>query len=140
MRRSVLSFWNELIRLTSFLESNKYLFTGISLCHFIVFSRPYCWLLVPYIDKNADIKTIIWDKIRISGGSENIVNKASKKMLQNEQITIRTISKCCINMSITCNERSFDTFLCYVSIRSLPYTETDNGDFYTFEYTYPSVL
>ncbi|MDR1835059.1 MAG: DUF499 domain-containing protein [Fusobacteriaceae bacterium] len=46
----------------------------------------YCWLLVPYIDKNVDMKTIIWDSVRISGGSEGIINKAAKRMLQNEQI------------------------------------------------------
>ncbi len=46
----------------------------------------YCWLLVPYIDKNTDIKTIVWDTIRISGGNESIIAKAAKKMLQNESI------------------------------------------------------
>ncbi|HHU75981.1 MAG TPA: ATP-binding protein [Firmicutes bacterium] len=46
----------------------------------------YCWLLVPYIDKNVEMKTIIWDSIRISGGAEGIITKAAKKMLQNEAI------------------------------------------------------
>lgn len=46
----------------------------------------YCWLLVPYIDKATDMKTIVWDTIRISGGNDNIIVKAAKKMLQNEQI------------------------------------------------------
>jgi hypothetical protein len=46
----------------------------------------YCWLLVPYIDKNTDMKTIVWDTIRISGGSESIITKAAKKMLQNEAV------------------------------------------------------
>jgi len=46
----------------------------------------YCWLLVPYIDKAADMKTIVWDTIRISGGNDSIIYKAAKKMLQNEQI------------------------------------------------------
>lgn len=46
----------------------------------------YCWLIVPYIDKNVDIKTIVWDTIRISGGNENIVTKAAKRMIQNEAI------------------------------------------------------
>lgn len=46
----------------------------------------YCWLIIPYIDKNVDINTIIWDVIRISGGSEGIVARAAKKMLQNEQV------------------------------------------------------
>ena len=49
----------------------------------------YCWLLVPYIDKNVNMKTIVWDTIRISGGSENIITKAAKKMIQNEAIITR---------------------------------------------------
>jgi predicted AAA+ superfamily ATPase len=46
----------------------------------------YCWLLVPYIDKATDMKSIVWDTIRISGGNDSIISKAAKKMLQNEQI------------------------------------------------------
>lgn len=46
----------------------------------------YCWLIVPYIDVNSDIKTIQWDKIRISGGTDTIVSKAAKKMIQNEAL------------------------------------------------------
>ncbi|MGS0745921.1 DUF499 domain-containing protein [Syntrophomonas erecta subsp. sporosyntropha] len=46
----------------------------------------YCWLLVPYIDKNADMKTIVWDAITIRGGNESIIQKATKKMRQNEAI------------------------------------------------------
>ncbi len=49
----------------------------------------YCWLLIPYIDKAADLKTIVWDKIRISGGNETIIGRAANKMLQNEQIITR---------------------------------------------------
>jgi hypothetical protein len=41
---------------------------------------------VPYIDKNVDMKTIVWDTIRISGGNDGIIAKAAKKMLQNEAI------------------------------------------------------
>jgi hypothetical protein len=46
----------------------------------------YCWLLVPYIDKENDMKTIVWDATRISGGTDSIIAKAAKKMLQNEQV------------------------------------------------------
>jgi len=46
----------------------------------------YCWLFVPYIDKAADMKTIVWDTIRISGGNDSIISKTAKKMLQDEQI------------------------------------------------------
>jgi len=49
----------------------------------------YCWLLVPYIDKNADMKTIVWDAITIRGGNESIIQKAAKKMRQNEAIIER---------------------------------------------------
>jgi hypothetical protein len=52
----------------------------------------YCWLLVPYIDKNTDMKTIVWDTIRISGGNDSIIGKAAKKMLQNEQIVTKWAS------------------------------------------------
>lgn len=46
----------------------------------------YCWLLIPYIDKAADLKTIVWDTIRISGGNESIIGRAANKMRKNEQI------------------------------------------------------
>jgi len=46
----------------------------------------WCWLLVPYIDRNADMKTIIWENTRISGGTEDIVAKAAKKMVQNQTL------------------------------------------------------
>ena len=49
----------------------------------------YCWLLVPYIDKNVDMKTIVWDAITIRGGNESIIQKAAKKMRQNEAIIER---------------------------------------------------
>jgi len=52
-------------------------------------NEAYCWLLVPYIDKNTDMKTIVWDTIRISGGNDSIIQKAAKKMLQNEQIVTK---------------------------------------------------
>ena len=46
----------------------------------------YCWLLVPYVDRNVDLKTVSWDTIRISGGNESIVAKAARKMIQNEAL------------------------------------------------------
>lgn len=48
-------------------------------------NEAYCWLLVPYIDKDTGIKTILWNAIRI-GGNESIVSMAAKKMAQNEAI------------------------------------------------------
>lgn len=49
----------------------------------------YCWLLVPYIDREIDMRELVWDIDRLSGGSESVVAKASNKMLQNEQLITR---------------------------------------------------
>lgn len=49
----------------------------------------YCWLLYPYIDRDSDIGKILWDTIRISGGDDSIVLKASKKMMQNEALVTK---------------------------------------------------
>jgi predicted AAA+ superfamily ATPase len=49
----------------------------------------YCWLLTPYIDREADMKTVVWDAVQISGGTESIVAKAAKKMIQSEAVITR---------------------------------------------------
>lgn len=46
----------------------------------------YCHLLVPYIDREVNLKEIIWDEISIRGGTDSIVAKAARKMQQNEQL------------------------------------------------------
>lgn len=46
----------------------------------------YCHLLVPYIDREADLKTIVWEEISIRGGTDSIIVKAARKMQQNEQL------------------------------------------------------
>lgn len=46
----------------------------------------YCHLLVPYIDREVDLKTVIWDEINIRGGTDSIVTKAARKMQQNEHL------------------------------------------------------
>lgn len=46
----------------------------------------YCWLLVPFIDQYEDMKTIQWEISDLGGGSDSIVSKASRKMIQGEQI------------------------------------------------------
>lgn len=46
----------------------------------------YCHLLVPYIDREIDLKTVIWDEISLRGGTDSLVSMAAKKMLQNEQL------------------------------------------------------
>ena len=46
----------------------------------------YSHLLVPYIDREVDLKTVVWDEISIRGGTDTIVVKAARKMQQNEQL------------------------------------------------------
>jgi predicted AAA+ superfamily ATPase len=46
----------------------------------------YCWLLVPYIDRDVDMKTILWEVTSISGGTDTIISKAAKRMHTNEAI------------------------------------------------------
>jgi len=46
----------------------------------------YCWLLVPRIDADVDMKAIVWEENRLGGGTDSVVQKASKKMLQNEAL------------------------------------------------------
>ena len=46
----------------------------------------YCWLLVPFIDQYEDIRTIQWEISNLGGGDDEIVSKATKKMIQGEQI------------------------------------------------------
>lgn len=43
----------------------------------------YCWLLVPAQDGS---NPITWDKIRITGGNDSHITKASRKMVSNEQL------------------------------------------------------
>jgi hypothetical protein len=45
----------------------------------------YCWILVPGIDNDADMKQIQWDAGKLPG-MEPIIKKAAAKMKQNEQI------------------------------------------------------
>lgn len=62
--------------------------SNISRCNKSVQDRlneVYCWLLVPGIDSDTDMKAVIWDTDRLTG-MEPIVSKAASKMLQNEQI------------------------------------------------------
>ncbi len=46
----------------------------------------YCWLMVPAIDRYEDMKTIQWEVSDLGGGTDSIVTKASKKMIQSEQV------------------------------------------------------
>ena len=46
----------------------------------------YCWLFVPFIDQYGDMKTIQWEISDLGGGTDTIVTKAAKKMLQGEQV------------------------------------------------------
>ena len=49
-------------------------------------NETYCWLLVPYIDQDGDMKSIQWEISSISGGDDSIVTKAARKMIQSEQL------------------------------------------------------
>ncbi len=49
-------------------------------------AEAYSWLLVPYIDKSADTKEIVWERARIGGGSEGVVVKATRKLIQDEHL------------------------------------------------------
>lgn len=46
----------------------------------------YCWLLVPRIDKDVDIRKIVWDEERLSGSEDSIPTKVRKKMVQQEML------------------------------------------------------
>lgn len=59
----------------------------------------YCWLLVPFIDQYEDIKTIQWEISNLGGGDDEIVSKATKKMIQGEQI-ITTWAPALLKMSL----------------------------------------
>lgn len=59
----------------------------------------YCWLLVPFIDQYEDIKTIQWEISNLGGGDDEIVSKATKKMIQGEQI-INTWAPALLKMSL----------------------------------------
>ena len=59
----------------------------------------YCWLLVPFIDQYEDIKTVQWEISNLGGGDDGIVSKATKKMLQSEQI-ITTWAPAILKMSL----------------------------------------
>jgi len=45
----------------------------------------YCWLLTPFIDRNVDMKNIVWGKTCIRGG-ESVILRASKNAIINEAI------------------------------------------------------
>jgi len=45
----------------------------------------YCWLIVPYIDRNVDLKMIDWEITKLSG-VEGIISKAAKQAEQSELI------------------------------------------------------
>lgn len=46
----------------------------------------YRWLMVPYVDREGDLKQLQWHILPIPGAGEGIVQKAAGKMQQNEYI------------------------------------------------------
>ena len=70
-------------------NQNREALSNVNRCNDTVELRlkeTYCWLLVPFIDQFGDMKSIQWEVSSISGGSDPIVTKAAKKMIQEEQI------------------------------------------------------
>ena len=47
----------------------------------------YCHLLVPYIDREVDLKTVVWEENNLRGGDDSIIVKAARMMQQKDQIT-----------------------------------------------------
>ena len=54
---------------------------------------------MPFIDQYEDIKTIQWEISNLGGGDDEIVSKATKKMIQGEQI-ITTWAPALLKMSL----------------------------------------
>lgn len=48
-------------------------------------SETWCWLLTPTLDR-SDMKTVEWEKTRLSGGTEGIIRRAGKRLLENETV------------------------------------------------------
>ena len=70
-------------------NQNREALSNVSRCNDTVELRlkeTYCWLIVPFIDQYGDIKEIQWEVSSISGGTDSIVTKAAKKMIQEEQV------------------------------------------------------
>lgn len=82
------SIRSDSVRLNLDADQNAETVNNISRCNEAVDSRlkeVYCWLLVPSIDRDIDMKTVCWDPNRLVG-VEPIVSKAADKMIQNEQV------------------------------------------------------
>lgn len=48
-------------------------------------NETWCWLLTPAITR-SDMKTVEWEKTRLSGAIEGIISRAGKKLLENETV------------------------------------------------------
>ncbi len=48
-------------------------------------NETWCWLLVPSVDR-ADMKTLEWEKTRISGSADTLITRAAHKLIQNEAV------------------------------------------------------
>jgi hypothetical protein len=46
----------------------------------------YCWLMIPFIDRNVCTKTIDWQITKLSGGTDSIISKAAKVTEQTESL------------------------------------------------------
>lgn len=48
-------------------------------------SETWCWLLTPSVDR-SDMKTGEWEKTRLSAGTDGIIGRAGKKLLESEAV------------------------------------------------------
>lgn len=48
-------------------------------------NETWCWLLVPSVDR-ADMKTLEWEKTRLSGSADTLITRAAHKLIQNEAV------------------------------------------------------
>ena len=46
----------------------------------------WCWLIIPTIDKDNDIKNIMWEFYKLNGNTDSIISKAAKNMEKNETL------------------------------------------------------
>jgi len=46
----------------------------------------YCWLIIPYIDRNDNATKLVWETAKLSGRNETIIEKAAKEVMQKDYI------------------------------------------------------
>ena len=49
----------------------------------------YCWLVVPSVDQNVDMRTIEWNPTKISGKNRGLIAECGKVMIDHEDIILK---------------------------------------------------